>query len=141
MCYPSCALFSAPSSAVIVLNGAPSSAPVYFLFKGCYTSFCCRENLFLFKIFFVLPLMCTSFCPSVCSYYFEWFPIYRTYLLFIQRSVYFILLQQKCLGLKYSFVLPIVCTFFCSIVCIYYFEWCPIERTCLLFIPMPVYLN
>ena len=30
LCYPSCALFSVPSCAVIILNGAPSSAPVYF---------------------------------------------------------------------------------------------------------------
>ena len=83
LCYPSCALFSAPSCAVIILNGAPSSAPVYFLFKVWYTSFCCRENFFLFKISFVLPIMCTFFCPIVCSYYFEWCLIERTCLLFI----------------------------------------------------------
>ena len=45
LCYPSCALFSAPSCAVSILNGAPSSAPVYFLFKGWYTSFSYRKNL------------------------------------------------------------------------------------------------
>ena len=32
MCYPSCAFFSATPCAVIILNGAPSSAPVFFLF-------------------------------------------------------------------------------------------------------------
>ena len=77
LCYPSCALFSAPSRAVITYNGAPPSAPVYFLFKSLYTSFCCWENFFLYKIFFVLPIVCTFFCPIVCSYYFEWCPIER----------------------------------------------------------------
>ena len=63
LCYPSCALFSAPSRAVITYNGAPPSAPVYFLFKSLYTSFCCWENFFLYKIFFVLPIVCTFFLP------------------------------------------------------------------------------
>ena len=111
LCYPSCALFSAPSCAVITLNGAPPSAPVYFLFKGWYTSFCCWENFFLYKIFFVLPIVCTFFCPIVCSYYFEWCPIERTCLLLIWRLVYLIFLQFKLFGLNYFFVLHIVCTF------------------------------
>ena len=37
LCYPSFALFSAPSCTVIIFNGAPSSAPVYFLYKGWYS--------------------------------------------------------------------------------------------------------
>ena len=84
------------------------------------------------EYFFVLPIVCTFFCPIVCSYYFEWCPAERTCLLFISRLVYLIFLQEKFIGLKYFFVLPIVCTFFCPIVCSYYFEWCPAERTCLL---------
>ena len=139
LCYPSCALFSAPSCALITLNGAPPSAPVYFLFKCWYTSFCCRGN-FLFKIFFVLPIVCTFFCPIVRSYYFEWCPIERTCLPFIQRLVYLILLLKKLFLYKIFFMLPIVCTFFCPIVCSYYFEWCPAERTCLLFIQRLVYI-
>ena len=38
-CYPSNALFSAPLCADIILNGAPLSAPAYFLLKSWYTSF------------------------------------------------------------------------------------------------------
>ena len=45
LCYPSCALFSAPSCAVIILNGAPSSAPVYFYLW--YTWFSCSKNFLL----------------------------------------------------------------------------------------------
>ena len=52
LCYPSCALFSAPSCAVITLNGAPSSAPVYFLFKGWYISNFPGGIIYWFKIFF-----------------------------------------------------------------------------------------
>ena len=80
---------SAPSCAVIILNGAPSCAPVYFLFRDRYTSFYCRENFFLFKICFVLPIVCTFFCPIVCSNYFEWCPIERTFVLFIYGIPHF----------------------------------------------------
>ena len=66
MCYPSCALFSAPSCAVIILNGAPSSAPVYFLFKGWYTSFSCRENLFCLKYVLCYP-SCALFSAPSCA--------------------------------------------------------------------------
>ena len=37
----------------------------------------------------------------------------------------------KLFDFNYFLVLPIVCTFFCTIVCSYYLEWCRIERTCL----------
>ena len=140
MCYPSCALFSAPSCAVIILNGAPSSAPVHVFFKGWYTSFCCRENVFLYKIFFVLPIVCTFFCPIVCSYYFEWCPIERLFTFDLKVGLpQFV--AVKISFFRIFFVLPIECTFFCPIVRSYYFEWCPIERTCLLFIQRSLYLN
>ena len=93
LCYQSCALFSAPSCAVIILNGAPSSAPVYFLFNSWYTSFCCR-GFFCLNIFWFYP-SCSLFCPIMCSYYFEWCPIERTCLLFISSSVYLSLLQRN----------------------------------------------
>ena len=66
LCYPSCALFSAPSCAVSIMNGAPSSAPVYFLFKGWYTSFSCRENLFCWKYVLCYP-SCALFSAPSCA--------------------------------------------------------------------------
>ena len=122
--YPSCALFSAPPCAVTILNGAISSAPIYLFFKCQYTSFCYSKKILLQNIVFCYP-SCALFCSIVCSYYFEWWPIERTCLLYIQRSVYLNLQQQNLLALKHVLCCP-SCTFFCPIVCSYYLEWCPI---------------
>ena len=134
LCHPSCAHFAAPSCAVIILNGAPSSKPVYFLFKGWYSSFCCRD-LFYLKYFFWCYPSCSLFSAPSCaviilngapSSALVYFLFKVWYTSFCCRENFFLF--------KIAFVLPIVCTFFCPIVCSYYFEWCPIERTCLLFI-------
>ena len=86
--------FSTPTCAVIILNGAPSSAPVYFLLKGWYISFWqmiprrVHLNVILangdpqsvprlaptFRIF-LCPFQGTLFYPIVCSYYFQRCPI------------------------------------------------------------------
>ena len=41
--------------------------------------------------------------------------------------------------IKHSLCYPSCALFFCPIVCSYYFEWCPIKRTCLLIIQRLVY--
>ena len=102
-------------------------------FAAAKISFCIKYSL-------CYPSCALFFCPIVCSYYLEWCPIERSCLLFIQRLVYLILLLKNFFLYKIFFVLPIVCTFFCPIVCSYYFEWCPIERACLLFTQKLVYL-
>ena len=62
LCYPSFALFSAPSCAVIIFNGAPSSAPVYFLFKVGLPHFPAGK-FYWFKIFFCVTHRVHFFLP------------------------------------------------------------------------------
>ena len=64
LCYPSFALFSAPSCTVIIFNGAPSSAPVYFYLWDTSFSYC--KNLLVLNIFLCYP-SCALFSAPSCA--------------------------------------------------------------------------
>ena len=81
MCYPSCALFSAPSCAVSTFDGVALTALVYFLIECWYTSCCCSEISVGLKYFgvthrvhFFLPhrvqLLFSNGVPSCAPVYF-----------------------------------------------------------------------
>ena len=98
MCYPSCALFSAPSCAVSILNGAPSSAPAYFLFKVglphyWFKEFFCvthrvhfflhhRVQMFTFYLKVVIP----QFAAEKISFCFKYVLCYPSFALFSAPS-------------------------------------------------------
>ena len=126
LCYPSCALFSAPSCAVSILNGAPSSAPVYFLYKGWYS----------FKKY-IYHLQLKEFSLSTPSYaviHLNGAPSSTPVILFRVGNVG---IASRFISIIYSFegVFSLH-----TIVCSYSYERCPIERTSLLFIQESLYL-
>ena len=104
--------FSATSCAVIILNGAPSSAPTSYFFRWRITLFCYID----------VPQRAHCFLPHRVQLLF-WMVPHRAHLFTFYSKV----------GIPHFSAIKIsssiVYTFFCPIVCSYYFEWCPIECT------------
>ena len=102
LCYPSCAFFSAPTSAVIILNTASSREPVYLLFYYCISNPSCTivylncapssESTSYFFRWRIIVLCCylamfqraNGFLPLRVQFYFEWCPIECAYIIHFQ---------------------------------------------------------
>ena len=118
LCYPSFALFSAPSCTVIIFNGAPSSAPVYFYLWDTSFSYC--KNLLVLNIFLCYPSCALFSAPSCAVSTFDGVALTALVYFLIECWYTSCCCSEISVGLKYFCVTHRV-HFVCPIVCIYYF--------------------